>query len=62
MESIEPFAREPRFVYFSMEIALRPAISTYSACHHFECFASIVFPIDGLIDIDQKKRATVRAK
>jgi glycogen phosphorylase len=30
MESIEPFTREPRFAYFSMEIALRPEIPTYS--------------------------------
>ncbi len=30
MESIEPFTREPRFAYFSMEIALRSEIPTYS--------------------------------
>jgi glycogen phosphorylase len=30
MESIEPFTREPRFAYFSMEIALRSDIPTYS--------------------------------
>jgi glycogen phosphorylase len=30
MESIEPFTTEPRFAYFSMEIALRPEIPTYS--------------------------------
>jgi glycogen phosphorylase len=30
MDSIKPFTREPRFAYFSMEIALRPDIPTYS--------------------------------
>ena len=30
MDSIEPFTREPRIAYFSMEIALRLEIPTYS--------------------------------
>ncbi|MEO6023293.1 MAG: alpha-glucan family phosphorylase [Burkholderiales bacterium] len=30
MDLIEPFTREPRIAYFSMEVALRPEIPTYS--------------------------------